>query len=167
MALDTEKVMDDINWDLLQALQEDARLSYSELGRRVGLSSPAVVERVRRMEEAGIITGYRAEVNLEKLGLPIIAFMRVVSTPGQCSQVSPAFNKLPEVLECHRVTGSDDYLLKVAVSSVTHLEELIDKVPHYQVTTLIVLSSPVTRRTIQRSSGSSVSGNSVEKALPK
>jgi Lrp/AsnC family leucine-responsive transcriptional regulator len=150
MALETEITLDNINWELLQALQEDARLSYSELGRRVGLSSPAVVERVRRMEEAGIITGYRAEVNLEKLGLPIIAFMRIVSPPGQCAQVSPAFNKFPEVLECHRVTGSDDYIAKVAVSSVAHLEALIDRVPHYQITTMIVLSSPVTWRLIEQ-----------------
>lgn len=150
MTLESEKVLDEINWEILQALQEDARLSYSELGRRVGLSSPAVVERVRRLEDAGIIAGYRAEVNLEKLGLPIIAFMRVVSHPGQCSQSSPTFNQLPEVLECHRVTGSDDYIVKVAVSSVVALEELIDRIPHYQITTMIVLSSPVTRRLIER-----------------
>lgn len=150
MALETEVALDEINWELLQALQEDARLSYSELGRRVGLSSPAVVERVRRLEEAGVITGYRAEVNLEKLGLSILAFMRIVSPPGQCAQISPTFNQLPEVLECHRVTGSDDYIIKVAVASVADLEELIDRVPHYQITTMVVLSSPVTWRLIER-----------------
>ncbi|MBE9180654.1 Lrp/AsnC family transcriptional regulator [Oculatella sp. LEGE 06141] len=148
MALESQVEVDGISWQILQALQEDARLSYSELGRRVGLSSPAVVERVRRMEEAGIIVGYRAEVNLEKLGLPIMAFMRVASPPGQCASISTSFLKFPEVLECHRVTGSDDYIVKVAVSSVGHLELLIDQFDHSQVTTLIVLSSPITRRTI-------------------
>jgi Lrp/AsnC family transcriptional regulator, leucine-responsive regulatory protein len=140
--------LDEINWEILQALQEDARLSYSELGRRVGLSSPAVVERVRRMEEAGIITGYRVELNLEKLGLPIMAFMRVVSPPGQYSTIGSSFVQFPEVLECHRVTGSDDYILKVAVSSVAHLESLINQFAHSQVITLIVLSTPVKHRMI-------------------
>jgi Lrp/AsnC family transcriptional regulator, leucine-responsive regulatory protein len=140
--------LDEINWEILQALQEDARLSYSELGRRVGLSSPAVVERVRRMEEAGIITGYRVELSLEKLGLPIMAFMRVVSPPGQYSNIGSSFAQYPEVLECHRVTGSDDYILKVAVSSVAHLETLINQFAHSQVITLIVLSTPVQHRMI-------------------
>jgi Lrp/AsnC family transcriptional regulator, leucine-responsive regulatory protein len=149
MTLETEKLLDEINWELLQVLQEDARLSYSELGRRVGLSSPAVIERIRRLEEAGVITGYRAEVNLEKLGLPIIAFMRIVSAPGQCSKVGLTFGQFPEVLECHHVTGSDDFILKIAVASVAHLEELIDNIPYHEVTTMIVLSSPVTRRSIQ------------------
>ena len=153
MTLESEKVLDDINWEILRALQDDARLSYSELGRRVGLSSPAVVERVRRMEEAGIITGYRVELNLEKLGYPIMAFMRVVSPPGQYSNISSSFTTFPEVLECHRVTGSDDYILKVAVSSVAHLESLIDHLEHSQVITLIVLSSPVKRRTIEPRDG--------------
>ncbi|HEY9624451.1 MAG TPA: Lrp/AsnC family transcriptional regulator [Crinalium sp.] len=142
-------MIDDINWEILRALQEDARLSYSELGRRVGLSSPAVVERIRRMEEAGIITGYRVELSLEKLGFPIMAFMRVVSPPGQYSNIGSSFAQFPEVLECHRVTGSDDYILKVAVSSVAHLERLIDQFAHSQVTTLIVLSSPVKDRIIE------------------
>jgi Lrp/AsnC family transcriptional regulator, leucine-responsive regulatory protein len=150
MTLDSQTGIDEISWQILQELQEDARLSYSELGRRVGLSSPAVVDRVRRMEEAGIITGYRAEVNLTKLGLPILAFLRVATPPGQCSTISSTFLKYPEVLECHRVTGSDDYIVKIAVASVAHLESLIDQFRHSQLTTLIVLSSPVTRRTITR-----------------
>lgn len=150
MALETARPLDDTSWEILEALQEDARLSYSEIGRRVGLSSPAVMERVRRMEEAGLITGYRAEVNLEKLGLPILAFLRVVSPPGQCAQIGDLFEQLPEVLECHRVTGSDDYVVKVAVTSIAHLEALINRILCTQITTLVVLSSPVTRRTLGR-----------------
>jgi len=149
MTLETEKLLDEIGWDLLRALQEDARLSYSELGRRVGLSAPAVVERIRRMEEAGIISGYRAEVNLAKLGFSITAFMRIESSAGNFSSLSDRLKRLPEVLECHRVTGSDDYIAKVAVSSVAHLESLIDQFTQSQVITLIVLSSPVLRRTIE------------------
>jgi len=150
MNLETERILDDTNWQLLHALQEDARLSYSELGRRVGLSSPAVVDRIRRMEDAGIITGYRAELNLDKLGLPIMAFMRIISAPGQCIESGQIYGKFPEVLECHRVTGSDDYIVKVAVASVGHLERLIDRLPHHQITTMLVLSSLVTERIIDR-----------------
>jgi Lrp/AsnC family leucine-responsive transcriptional regulator len=156
MAFENEKLLDDVNWEILRALQEDARLSYSELGRRVGLSSPAVVERVRRMEEVGIITGYRAELNLEKLGLPILAFMRLVSPPGQYNNIGATFAQFPEVLECHRVTGSDDYIVKVAVSSVSHLESLINQFAHSQSTTVIVLSSPVKHRIIDRPSSSTI-----------
>ncbi|MBD2088509.1 Lrp/AsnC family transcriptional regulator [Microcoleus sp. FACHB-1515] len=150
MALETENALDTTNWQILRALQEDARLSYSELGRRVGLSSPAVVDRIRRMEDAGIITAYRAQVNLEKLGLPIIAFMRIVSAPGQCIESGQIYGRFPQVLECHRVTGSDDYIMKVAVASVGDLERLIDRLPHHQITTMLVLSSLVTERIIDR-----------------
>lgn len=149
MALESEKLLDDVGWHILRSLQEDARISWSELGRRVGLSSPAVVERVRRMEEAGIITAYRAEVDLSKLGYPILAFMRFGSMPGESSALSALFQKHPEVLECHRVTGSDDYIVKVAVSSVAHLEQLVDQFTRSQITTLIVLSSPITHRVIE------------------
>lgn len=149
MALESEKLLDDVGWHILRSLQEDARISWSELGRRVGLSSPAVVERVRRMEEAGIITAYRAEVDLSKLGYPILAFMRFGSMPGESSVLSASFQKHPEVLECHRVTGSDDYIVKVAVSSVAHLEQLVDQFTRSQITTLIVLSSPITHRVIE------------------
>lgn len=153
MALEIEKLLDDTGWEILRALQDDARLSFSELGRRVGLSSPAVVERIRRMEDAGVITGYRAEVNLSKLGLPILAYMRISSLPGYFHDLGAVFKAMPEVLECHRVTGSDDYLVKVAVSSVAHLESVINQLSQSQVTTLIVLSSVVTRRTIDRPCG--------------
>ncbi|MGG6297349.1 Lrp/AsnC family transcriptional regulator [Leptolyngbya sp. AN02str] len=150
MTLESDRLLDDIGWDLLDALQEDARLSYRELGRRVGLSSPAVVERIRRMEEAGIITGYRVELDLSKLGFSIIAFMRIEATPGNFANLADRLKAMPEVLECHRVTGSDDYIAKVAVSSVTHLEALLDRFTESQLTTLIVLSSPVTRRAIHQ-----------------
>lgn len=149
MTLEVEKLLDETSWALLRELQEDARLSYSALGRRVGLSSPAVVERIRRMEEAGIITGYRAEVSLAKLGYSIQAFVRVASMMGESHSVGSVYEQYPEVLECHRVTGSDDYILKVAVASIQHLEQVINRFSRSQITTLIVLSSPITRRTIE------------------
>lgn len=154
MALETERLLDETGWRLLEALQENARLSFSELGLRVGLSSPAVAERVRRMEDAGIITGYRAEVNTAKIGYPITAIMRLSTPPGEsCTRVIASSMAFPEVLEGYRVTGGDALIMKVMVSSVEHLEALIDRLSaHGQVTTSIVLSTPVSRRIITRSS---------------
>jgi Lrp/AsnC family transcriptional regulator, leucine-responsive regulatory protein len=146
MAADSDRLLDVIGWRLLHELQRDARLSYSELGARVGLSPSAVAERLRRLEEAGIITGYRAEVNTAKLGLPITAFIRC-SSPGP--QIGNIARASPEVLECHRITGGDAFILKVIVASVAHLEAFIDRLmPYGQPTTSLVLSSPVPVRGI-------------------
>ena len=152
MALDIERLLDETGWRLLEALQENARLSFSELGQRVGLSSPAVAERVRRMEDAGIITGYRAEVNTAKIGYPITAIVRISTPPGErCTRFSVRAQELPEVLECYRVTGVDSLVMKVMVSSIEHLESLIDRLSEYgQLTTSLVLSTPVTRRIVMR-----------------
>jgi Lrp/AsnC family leucine-responsive transcriptional regulator len=150
MTLEIEKLLDGTGWQILQALQQNARLSYSELGQRVGLSSPAVAERVRRMEDAGIISGYHAEINVAKIGLPITAVIRMSPSPGErCTRFTAFVQEVPEVLECHRVTGSDSLVMKVVASSVEHLEVIIDQLSaHGQLTTSIVLSSPVTRRII-------------------
>jgi Lrp/AsnC family leucine-responsive transcriptional regulator len=144
MTLDATRLLDPIGWRLIAALQEDARLSYSELGVRVGLSPPAVAERIRRLEEAGIITGYRAQVDAAKLGLPITAYIRCTSPGPQIGAIARAAS---EVLECHRVTGSDAFILKVVVASIAHLEALIDRLlPYGQPITSLVLSSPVPGR---------------------
>ncbi len=151
MALDFERLLDETGWHILEALQENARLSFSELGQRVGLSSPAVAERVRRLEDAGIITGYRAEVNTAKIGYPITAIMRMNSQGDRCARLNAFIREIPEILECYRVTGDDCHVMKVMVSSVEHLESLIDRLSvHGQVTTSIVLSTPVSRRIATR-----------------
>lgn len=149
MTFNSKKLLDSIGWSILQALQEDARLSFAELGRRVGLSLPAVAERVRRMEDAGIITGYHALVEAKAVGRPITVFIRI-SVPGERY---PAFislvGQLGEVQECHHLTGADAFIIKAVVSSITHLETLITLLsPYGQTTTSIVLSSPVTRRVL-------------------
>lgn len=150
ITFDHEKLLDATGWEILNALQEDARVSFSELGRRVGLSSPAVAERVRRLEEAGIITGYHAQVNTEKLGYALTAFIRIKTTSETCHIVSALVNELPEVLECHRITGDDCFIMRVVVSSVAHLETLIDRLfPYGQPTTSVILSSPVRRRVVE------------------
>lgn len=150
MTLDTRKLLDDVGRKLINELQQDARLSFAELGRRVGLSLPAVAERVRRMEEAGIITGYRAEVSPKAMGLPILAFIRLNTVGGQYPAIIVLAQDLPEVLECHHLTGTDSFIMKVTASSIPHLEQLIARLSSYgQTATSIVLSSPVTKRVIE------------------
>jgi len=150
MTLEIGKLLDDTGWQLLHALQQNARLSYSELGLRVGLSSPAVAERIRRMEDAGIISGYHAEIDRAKVGFPITAIIRMsASVGGSCTRLTAFALEIPEVLECNRVTGSDALIMKVMASSVEHLEAIIDRLSaHGQLTTSIVLSAPVTRKII-------------------
>src|SRR5262249_44491109 len=138
-------------WKILHELQENARLSLAELGRRVGLSTPAVLERVRRMEEEQIILGYHANLDRAKVGMSITAFIRISVQGEALKRAIAAAERLDEVLECHRVTGSDSFVMKVGVSSIEHLQALFDHFsPYVATTTSIVLSSPVSRRTIGR-----------------
>jgi len=143
-------MVDEIDKKILTELQLDARTSYAELGRRVGLTTPAVIERVRKLEDAGIVTGYRVEIDSAKIGLPITAFIRMSITGVDYSHIIEVAEQSKEVLECHRGTGGDSFIMKVAVSSVEHLQELIDRLTPYGITTTtIVLSSPVKRRIIE------------------
>lgn len=145
--MESERLLDDVGRQILSALQENARLNYAELGRRVGLTSNAVAERVRRMEEAGIILGYRAEINTEKVGLPIAAFIRISTNSGRSPQLDAFIRECPDVVECHLITGPDSYVLKVVVPSVRHLERLIEYLRfHGQPTTSVVLSTLVQGR---------------------
>ncbi|MDR3331651.1 MAG: Lrp/AsnC family transcriptional regulator [Synergistaceae bacterium] len=142
-----DKLLDDIGVQILTALQENARVSFSELGRKVGLSSPAVAERVHRMEEAGYIGEYRAIVDLEKLGFPITAFISVTASTGKLKEADEIVRTIPEVVEGYHLSGAEDILLKVVVASVGHLESIINQIGNYgETTTSIVLSSPVTSR---------------------
>jgi Lrp/AsnC family leucine-responsive transcriptional regulator len=143
-------MIDEIDRKILLELQSDARTSYAELGRRVGLTTPAVIERVRKLEDAGVITGYRAEIDTAKIGLPITAFVRMSITGVDYSRIIEVAEQSNEVLECHRGTGGDSFIMKVAVASVEHLQEIIDKLTPYGITTTaIVLSSPVKSRVIR------------------
>src|SRR5215204_3270625 len=140
---------DEIDRKILKELQLEARVSYAELGRRVGLTTPAVIERVRKLEDAQIITGYRAEIDTAKAGLPITAFIRMSISGVDYSHIIEVAQESTEVLECHRGTGGDSFIMKVAVASVEHLQEVIDRLTPYGITTTtIVLSSPVKQRVI-------------------
>ncbi len=147
---DTAKLLDTIGRKILAELQENGRIAFTELGRRVGLSTPAVMDRVRRMEDSGIITGYRAEVNAAKIGYPIVAFIAINVVGDFLPRMGKLAKSLPEVLEGHRVTGPNSFLLKVAAPSVEELEKTIDRLtPYVATTTSVVLSSLVTRRLIE------------------
>ncbi len=149
--LPIRKLLDEKGWAILRELQLDARLSFSELGRRVGLSTPAVAERVRNLQSAGVITGYRADVDPKRLGLPILAIVRLNVVGDVLPRVTALVRNLPEILECHRGTGGDSFTLKVAVATVAHLEALIDRLTPFGTTsTSVVLSSPVERRLIEK-----------------
>jgi Lrp/AsnC family transcriptional regulator, leucine-responsive regulatory protein len=143
-------MIDEIDWKILGQLQTNARITFAELGRRVGLTTPAVIERVRKLEDARVITGYRAEIDMAKVGLPITAFIRMSISGVDYSHIIEAAEQSDEVLECHRGTGGDSFIMKVAVADVEHLQKLIDRLTPYGITTTsIVLSSPVKRRVIK------------------
>jgi Lrp/AsnC family leucine-responsive transcriptional regulator len=142
-----DEELDEVNIRILEELQREPRLSMSELGRRIGMSSPAVTERVRRLEEKGIIRGYRLELNPAALGLPIAAYIRIRPNAGQLPRIAELAQQLPEVVECHRVTGEDCFILKVYIPAIDQLDRLLDSFLMYgSTTTSIIQSSPVPLR---------------------
>jgi len=152
--LQREFSLDAIDGKLLLHLQQHGRLSFAELARRVRLTTPAVIERVRKLEDAGIILGYHAEVSAAKMGLPVLALIRMSVVGDVFAKVAAVVKDSPEVLECHRGTGGDSFTMKVAVRSVQHLESLIDRLTPFGTTsTSVVLSSPVKRRDLVPSDG--------------
>jgi Lrp/AsnC family transcriptional regulator, leucine-responsive regulatory protein len=139
--------LDAVNRRLLSELQDDARLTLAELGRRIGLSPPAVAERLQRLEGEGVITGYRAMVDPRAAGLSLSAVLRIRPAPRELAKVADLARRTPEVAECNRITGEDCYLMKLHVRDVEHLEEVIDGFAVYgQTTTSIMQSSPVPLR---------------------
>jgi Lrp/AsnC family leucine-responsive transcriptional regulator len=139
--------LDSVDARLIVALNENARVSIVELARLVALSAPSVAERIRRLEEAGVIAGYGARVNPEALGLPVAAWLRIRPTPGQLNKVAEILRRLPAIVECDRVTGEDCFIARACVTSIGDLERLIDEIIPYAVTnTSIIQSSPVARR---------------------
>jgi len=132
---------------ILEILSTNARISTSELARQVGMSAPAVRERVNRLEEAGVIRGYRADIDPTALGLPVAAWVRVRPGPGQLPKIAELARRSPEVAECHRITGDDCFLLKVHGPSIEGLEALLDSFLMFgQTTTAVVVASPVPPR---------------------
>jgi Lrp/AsnC family transcriptional regulator, leucine-responsive regulatory protein len=141
--------VDRTDWALLAALQEDGRASFADLARTVSMSPSAVAERVRRLEEAGIIAGYRAVVSPEQVGLGVMAFVRLRYPTGNYRPFHALLDTTPEIVEAHHVTGEDCFVLKVLARSMRHLEEVNGRIAGLgPVTTSVVYSSPLAGRAI-------------------
>ncbi|WP_030255915.1 Lrp/AsnC family transcriptional regulator [Streptomyces violens] len=132
---------------ILDALQQDGRAGYAELARAVNMSASAVTERVRRLEEAGVIRGYAVVVDPERIGLPVLAFVRLRYPDADYKPLHDLLGNTPEILEAHHVTGDDCFVIKVAARSMRHLEEVAGRIGALgAVTTNVVYSSPLPGR---------------------
>ncbi len=139
--------LDDVDRQIIGELAQDARISFAELGRRVSLSSPAVTERVRRLEQTGVITGYRAEIDPRALGYSITAIVRVKPAVRQLSKIAALAAGIPQIEECLRITGEDCFYMKLHLGSIEELPSVLDQFLLYgETTTSIVNATPVPRR---------------------
>lgn len=147
MALQSETPLDSTDWSILRELQRDARLSYNELGRRVGLSAPAAAQRVRKLEDRGVITGYGAQLDPARVGMPLLALIQLRCDPGKCLLKTSTAEEFPEMLEMHKLSGSHCALLKVALASMRHLEAFNERLgTHGALVVNLVTSSALTHR---------------------
>ncbi|MGR0279926.1 Lrp/AsnC family transcriptional regulator [Marinomonas dokdonensis] len=138
--------MDKIDLKLIKALEENARMTYAQLGKLVHLSAPAVTERVRKLEEQGVIAGYHATVNLEKVGVPITALVECEVYRTKEREFKALVLSLEEVIDCYNVTGPSAFMLRVAVTSMSKLDELLERLIDLSDTrTMMVLAQPVKR----------------------
>ncbi|CAN5416079.1 Lrp/AsnC family transcriptional regulator [soil metagenome] len=141
-------LLDEVNRRILQVLTENARTGISEVARRVGMSAPAVRERLARLEDSGVIRGYRLDVEPAAVGLPVAAWVRIKPGPGQLPRIADLAERVSEVSECYRISGEDCFLLKVHVSSIEALEEVLDQFLILgQTTSSFIVSTPVAPRT--------------------
>jgi Lrp/AsnC family leucine-responsive transcriptional regulator len=147
-------LLDSRNQKLLAALLKTPRASVTDLARKVGLSAPATRERMLRLEEAGVIKGWRVELDPKALGFPIAVLIRVRPMPGQLPKIAKLAQSLPQVTECHRITGEDCFLMRAHLRALEELDGLLDKFLAYgQTTTSIVQSSPVAPRSLPLPNG--------------
>ncbi|TWD80379.1 Lrp/AsnC family leucine-responsive transcriptional regulator [Kribbella amoyensis] len=140
-------LLDELNRRLLRELTDDPRARTTELARRLGVSTPTVRERVARLEEAGVIRGYRLDVDPAALGLPVAAWVRLRPGPGQVGRIAELAERIPEVVECHRISGEDCFLLRVQVPAIDALEGILDRLNvHGSTNSSFVVSTPVPPR---------------------
>ena len=150
MQLKTERVLDALGVKILKLLQANARMAFSEIGRKVGVSSPAVAERVCKMEEAGIINGYHAQIDPLKIGLPVTAYIHLSSGPEKSAKFLAFAENALEIMECSCITGSASFMLHVMTRSVSHLDMLVEKLERFGPTrSSIVLRTPVKKKQIE------------------
>jgi Lrp/AsnC family leucine-responsive transcriptional regulator len=145
--------LDEKDWIILELIQIDGRLPFAELGRRAGLSPPAAAERLRRLEDAGLINGYHARVSPDGLGLSLTAFVEIQVKRADYARFLETIKELTWVLECHHVSGRASFLLKVAVPGVEGLEQLVAHLGRFgETSTSLILSTAVDRRMFLRPS---------------
>jgi Lrp/AsnC family leucine-responsive transcriptional regulator len=136
--------LDAIDCRLLMELQANARVSFAELSRKIALSTPAVIERVKRLEETGVILGYHAQVSPSAVGRSVEAFVKVSVAGDKLARFAQSVKKIEEVLECYRITGAESFLILIAVRDTTHLQAVVDQMmPYIATNTSIVLDVPV------------------------
>lgn len=142
--------LDQTDWRILAELQRDGRLSFNQLARRVNLSPPSVAERVRRLEESGVIAGYQARIDPARAGLPLTAFVQMRCAHGRCLLKTTTADDLPEVVEVHKLSGNSCTMLKVRVASMLHLEGLLERLgQHGEMNSHVVLSTQYEGRPVQ------------------
>lgn len=145
-----ESSVDKIGMNILRELQMNARSTFSEIGRRVGLSSPAVAERIYKMEEAGIINGYHADINPSTFGQNILAFIMLTTQPEKYQKIYSFAEKQQEIIECHHISGNESLILKIVSDSISQLNSMVEKLSKFGETkTSIVLSSPIKKRIME------------------
>ena len=143
----SDLLLDQRNLELLRLLRANPRISLSELARRVGMSAPAVRERIARLEEHGVIQGYRLEIDPRALGFPIVAMVRIRPMPGKLPKIVELARATPQISECHRITGEDCFIIKLHLRSLDELDPILDKFLAFgQTTTSLLQSSPVPPR---------------------
>lgn len=146
---DEDIALDDANRRILAVLAETPRLTTAAVARQVGMSAPAVRERIARLEEVGVIRGYRIDIDPAALGLPVAAWVRISPGPGQLTKVADLAERTPQVSECHRISGEDCFLLKVHVAAIEALGDLLDRfLIHGQTTSSLIVATPVAPRAV-------------------
>lgn len=134
--------LDRLDWRIIESLQHNARISNTELGRQIGLSQPAVTARIQRLEEQGVIEGYSARINPALIGRSISAMVRLRTTHAEIKRCLKAFERMPEILEAHRITGEDCFIVRIVVAEMAALEAAIDALARFgAVTTAVILAS--------------------------
>ncbi len=150
MTFQKERDLDDVDWRLIAELQSDGRLSFKELGRRVNLSAPAVAERVRRLEETGVVTGYRAQIDAPRAGFPLLAFVQMRCSFGKCLLKTSASDDYPEIVEIHKLSGDHCTMVKVRAASLAHMEGLFERLgQHGELRSSVVLSTQYEGRPVE------------------
>lgn len=150
--------LDAIDWKIIEALQENARMSMAALGREIGLSAPAAAERIRRLEQRRVIRAYRAEIDLEHVGLMVQAIVRIKATGHDLDKATRQLCAFPEVFECYRATGGDCFVLRIALSDIKELQKFLDRIaPFGDLTTSVILSTPLRQKTVRSRGPSSLS----------